>query len=301
MKKLFPILLAGLAFVVVLFFLLTVLRPAQTKPVVVAAKQITAGHIIAAEDLTTASIPANMIPTDAVTDPASIVGQTASIDRSTGDMIATSQLGEVVRLKPNERAVAIKVSDSAGLAGLLRPGDYVGVVAVIRSMNISSNGTFSKSTIEGLRVLYISPAFKALDPSEPAPTAEPVSGGTMGSSSVADERASEGTIVLAVPTAMQSIVYEFTGVDNLSPVTRTVSAIELLALLDQSDANLSLYLMPGEAQPFRTSGLWMPDLVVTPGLTPTPTATPFGYQGGSASTPTPMGTPMITVTPTPAP
>lgn len=296
MKKLFPVLLSLIAFIVVLMILLTVLKPPSTRTVVVAARSIAAGHILTAEDLTTAPMPADLVPLDAASDPAVITGQTVSIDRSRGDMILASHFGAVVRLQPDERAIAVTVSDASGLAGLLRPGDFVGVVAVIRAMGVSANGTYAKSTLENLRVLYISPAFKALDPSEPAPTPD-ASGGTAGSAAAAQERAREGTIVLAVPTALQSLVYEFKGLDTLEPVTRTVSAIELLALLDQSEAQLSLYLMPRDPRPFRTGGLWMPDLIITPGLTPTPSATPFGYQG-AALTPTLAATPAITATPT---
>ena len=91
-----------------------------------------------------------------------------------------------------------------------------------------------------------------------------------------ETREQEGTVLLAVPTDAQVLVYDFSA--QLSPNELVwVNAIELLVALDSSrEASLSLYMVPDGAQEFATSGLFLPDLVITPGPTPTPTETPFG-------------------------
>jgi hypothetical protein len=87
-----------------------------------------------------------------------------------------------------------------------------------------------------------------------------------------------------VPTDAQVLVYDFSTRLAQNKVI-WVNAIELLAALDSSgSASLSLYMVPDGAQAFDTSGLFLPDLVITPG--PTPTATEL-----------PMGAPVPTATP----
>jgi hypothetical protein len=84
--------------------------------------------------------------------------------------------------------------------------------------------------------------------------------------------------VLAVPTDLQTIFYDFSSSSNgLQSETQSVNALELLSALTITDsAKLSLYLMPGEnAAGFNSPGLWVPDLIK--GLeTATPTPTPTG-------------------------
>ena len=116
-------------------------------------------------------------------------------------------------------------------------------------------------------------------------------------------------MVLAVPVAMTALLYDFSMQDsNIPNAVRQINAIELLSALDHADnAFLSLYLMPEGAQEFSTSGLWMPDLVVTAGPTPTPTVTPYGYieptvappQDEATPEPEVTGTPGAQMTPTP--
>jgi len=275
-KKYLPYLLAVLVF----FAALALLRPPQQQPVVTAALDLPAGHILTEGDLALKPVPADLLPPEgAITDPAQAVGQALRVDRTAGDLILTAHLGEKpVTLQPDERAVAVQVSDSAGLAGIIRAGDRVGVTAVLTDGDYTVQGVFSKAAVENLRVLYIQPSFQAEDPAEAAGqiiTPDPQTG-----IAVQRQRSREGVVVLAVPIKAQAVVYDFqsSGIEATTAV-RLVNAVELLTALDQADnVKLSLYLMPDEAQPMNTSGLWLPELVIRQ-MTPTPTPTPVGFAG----------------------
>ncbi len=312
MKRFVPILIAGVVF----FIALMMMQPEPLVSLVAAAADLPAGHIIQASDLKTVEMPKSMAPAGAFNDPNAIIGQRLRLARTAGDLLFPSHLGgETIVLQPDERAIAIHVTDSGGLAGLLKPGDQVGVTAVLPDG--SGSGTFGKAVVGGLRVLYISPSFQAEDPpaepssTSPQSTEESSSSGAFSASGSGfqggTQRQETGTVVLAVPITARVIGYDFTafGVPN---DTRLIYAVDLLPALDQAgNAKLSLYLEPEQAQAFVSSGIYLPDLVRTPGPSPTPTETPFGPAAISgtpaAGTPAPATgiPPLPTVTPTPKP
>lgn len=271
MKKIIPAILALVAFVVVI----VILRPSPTLEVVVAARNLTSGHALESADVQLEQIPKELVPADAFYRLDSVVGKTLSMDRTQGDLILPAHLGEAITLKPDERAIAVKVVDATGLAGLLREGDLVGVTITLFVQGTGEMGAYSKVAIENLRVLYLSPEFRAADPMSTFSTPDPLS-----SSGVNSTRAREGAVVLAVPVTAQAVAYDLTSADpNGSVQTREINALELLSAVGNSDnAAVSLYLMPQNASAFTTSGLWLPDLIVR--STPTPTATPTGWTGG---------------------
>ena len=268
-KKLFPILAA----VAVFIFAFVLLQPAPSTEVAVAAYDLPAGRVLTSEDILLRALPADAVPPDVITDPASIIGQSIRIDRGQGDVLRESQLGEVIQLQANERAIAVQITDPSGLAGLLSPGMEVGIIATINEDGYEgASGTFTKATIEGVRVMYIDPRFAAKSPdvAQPEETPDAFSAGL-----ATEERAREGAVILAVPVEMQSLIYDYSTVHGISE-TRKVNTLELLAGLGTTDsATLTLYLMPnGDRKNFTSPGLWLPDLVRTPAPTPTPTITP---------------------------
>ena len=268
-KKIIPYVLA----IIVFFAAMVLLRPAPSKTVVVAAHDLRAGHTLVDSDLTVQAMPASSVASDALTDSKQAVGQTLKLDRGQGDILRSSNLGELISLQPDERAVAVKVTDTTGLVGLLVPGQKIGIVASVPVQSNTTQGTFSKATIEGLRVLYLDPRFAATDATsmQPASTSSSLVG-TTGGVGTTTERAQQGFVVLAVPTSLQTVVYDFSAANAVSE-SRSVNVLEMLAALDSTGgAEISLYLMPGEnAKQFSSPGLWLPDLVVTPQATPTAT------------------------------
>ncbi len=267
--KFLPIIIA----IVIFIGALVLLQPAPSTAVVVAAYDLPAGRIIADSDVTLRSLPADAIPPDALNDTTLVIGQPIRIDRGQGDVIRESQIGEVIQLQPNERAIAVQITDPSGLVGLLAPGMEVGVVATITEDSYDgSSGSFTKATIEGVRVIYLDPRFAAISPDVAVPeaTQDPLSSGVS-----TNDRAREGSVILAVPVEMQSLIYDYSTLHGVSE-TRKVNTLELLAGLGATDnATLTLYLMPnGDPLTFTSPGLWLPDLVRTPVPTATPTTVP---------------------------
>ena len=265
MKKFFPIILALVAFVVVWIFL----KPDPESSVAVAAKDLPVGHVLEAGDVTMRSFPKDILPLDAVTNSGALQGKILLIDRMEGDVFRSSQVvEELIALQPDERAIAVTVDNAAGLAGLLKYGDYVGVNAIISLPGSGEEGTYSKATIENLRILYLSPEFQAVNPNTPIQQVE------SGAASYR-ERERSGVAVLVVPISARTIIYDFSKVENsVSTKSKTVYVIELLSALEASqNAKLMLYLMPKNPQDMITSGLWLQDVVIF-SRTPTPTIDP---------------------------
>jgi len=263
------------------------LQPAPSTAVIVAAYDLPAGRIIADGDIVLRSLPADAVPPDALTDTTLVIGQSIRIDRGQGDVIRESQLGEVIQLQPNERAIAVQITDPSGMVGLLAPGMEVGVIATILEDSYDgSSGSFTKATIEGVRVIYLDPRFAAVSPDVAVP--EATSSALVAGVSTND-RAREGSVILAVPVEMQSLVYDYSTLHGVSE-TRKVNTLELLAGLGATDnATLTLYLMPnGDPLTFTSPGLWLPDLVRTPVPTATPTITPTLSAADIAASATPQ-------------
>mgnify|MGYP007118315766 CR=1 FL=1 len=114
-------------------------------------------------------LPANQQMTvEAVFEPAenAIAGDYIGTDvtgaRALGNGLnpGTSGVGSGVHVTNGAQSNRIG-TDGNGVSGLLTPGQLVGVIATIPQDNSDVSGTFSKSTIEGLRVLYIDPRFAA--------------------------------------------------------------------------------------------------------------------------------------------
>ncbi|HQF61604.1 MAG TPA: Flp pilus assembly protein CpaB [Anaerolineaceae bacterium] len=271
MKKLIPVLLAAAAFIAALILN----RPEKTVSVVTAAADLPAGRELVAADLALREIPAAQAPDGSLDDISQAVGLVLRMPRAAGDPILIAQLSEErIELEPGERALAIKVNDAGGLAGLIALGDRVGLTAVIRA----SEGTYSKYIGGGFRILYISPDFAA-DQAEPAAASTPAATG-FGStaSTTAAQRTDEGIVVIAVPAAAQVLLYDFAPFG--APVeSQMIFLLDLIPALDQSaDVELSLSLEGREARDAETSGVYLPALVVTPKPTPggytAPTAVP---------------------------
>lgn len=273
MKRYVPIVVAIVLFLVGLMLASGVTTP--TKAVVVAAQDLSAGHTITENDVTVVAV--TNPPVGAITDPDQVIGQTLAVPRMAGDVITAAALGGMPdlteRLKPDERLVAVKVSLSSGIAGLLRPGDRVGVTMVVNQ----GDQIYAKATVEDLRVVWVSPDFQPQLANQE--DALGVGGGI-----TLNTQAREGVVALAVPVEAMAVVYDFSEL-GLPPEIRRVNAVELLSALDQggTQVKLSLYLVPDDkAQPLASAGLVLPSLVVTPGPTPTP-----GAEEVTTATPTP--------------
>jgi len=281
--------------------LVAVLWPKETpkRTVVVASRDLGAGTALVASDLTTTTLEVAQAPADAVADPAKLAGQTLAVVRFTGEPVTPRHLGPAVTLAPDERGIAVKVQADTGLAGLLRPGMKVGIVATLAATAAAGREVYAKTTLEGLRVLYVSPDFQAR-PYTPATASATVSksgsSGALGmdsapatSSTGSSGAVREGVLVLAASTQAQPIRYQaitdtarlpitptLTGTVPLTatvpltvtpalkkaqePPVRWVVPVELLAALNAQGDSFTLVLLPAAPQAYTTVGLAIADL-----------------------------------------
>lgn len=123
---------------------------AATRPAVVAAAAIPSGTVIGAEDVRIVDVPETYLAEDAAADPASVIGKTATANIPANAQVAQSNLaGEgnasalAEAVEPGYVALSIAVNSETGVAGLVRQGDRVDVLA--------EGGTL----IDGARVLAL--------------------------------------------------------------------------------------------------------------------------------------------------
>ncbi len=115
--------------------------------VVVAARPIALGARLTDKDLTTKKVrKADALP-NAVADIKGATDQVISVQRMTGDQITKDMLGNQAvsaiasSLAADHRAVAVKVTRDSGLAGIVRPGDYVTLIGVIKPGQQTAHST----------------------------------------------------------------------------------------------------------------------------------------------------------------
>ena len=95
----------------------------------VAGRDMSMGHVIEEGDLASREVPNDMVPEDAVRDTTEVIGMTLYCGPIGGRHHPHVEYWHRTRWRwhADERAVAITVNNASGLAGLLRPGDYVGL------------------------------------------------------------------------------------------------------------------------------------------------------------------------------
>ncbi|MGV9412589.1 SAF domain-containing protein [Nocardia sp. NPDC003693] len=101
--------------------------------VVVAARELPPGHVLAATDIRRAPRDPAGLPAGAVRDPDAIVGSALGGGVTTGEILTDlrvigPRLAAVAARSPDARIVPIRLADN-GVAEVLRPGDRVDVVA----------------------------------------------------------------------------------------------------------------------------------------------------------------------------
>lgn len=280
------VLIAAVAGILTLVFLLS-LR-ADT-PVVVAAHPVAVGARLAEGDLQIKMVRRGDALPGALTRIEDAVGQVISTQRLPGDQITAGMLGSealsaiAAGLAPDHRAVAVKVTRSSGLAGILRPGDYVTLIAVVQPdaqfnpLSVMPLGTeasatstpvpvgstpaptpgygpivpqspFARLTASGLKVLLVPQTFRY---EEVTASGTDSQGFAMAQSSLAGQQ--ESVIVLDVPVTPITVE----GIDG----PMELSLPELIALLD-AHARVYLALEPSaEAAAVRGPGVAIEQIV----------------------------------------
>jgi Flp pilus assembly protein CpaB len=240
-------------------------------PVVVAAQPIAVGARLAEGDLQIKLVRRGDALPNALSRIEDAVGQVISTQRLPGDQVTADMLGNqaisaiAAGLAPDHRAVAVRVTRSSGLAGILRPGDYVSLIAVVQpdarlqvindlSLDGQPEGTataaplmttpaatpgygpiipespFARVTASGLRVLLVPQTFRY---EEVTTSGTDSQGFAMAQSSLAGQQ--DSVVVLDVPVTPVTV----DGIDG----PMTISLPELIALLD-THARVYLALEP---------------------------------------------------------
>lgn len=108
-------------------------------------------------------VPKSLVPSQSFFDTKEVLGRVASVNIPKGGPIVATGLapkgtpaGMAVRIRDGYRAVAVKVDEWAGVAGWIKPGSRVDVVAVMNGSSGSSREeTISKVILENVEVLAV--------------------------------------------------------------------------------------------------------------------------------------------------
>lgn len=272
--------LAVLAFTLTYSLLSGIVAPS---PVVVARVDLAAGTRLTMDVLEIRTLPRDAIPEGAYTTLEEAVDNVLTTARVSGDPItayvageSTASAGIPAQLAPDSVAISIHVDQATGLAGVLRPGQTVSVIAIIDPAQIQQNALQSITSI--VTAPQIETANGATPtPMPPTPTPQPPA-------SVTARIVISGLNVLVVPQSFRYEEAAATGSDTfltartttsmqedsvilleapLTPIEAApgllVSPAELLALLDQT-AVIHLVLEPANGLSIRIEAVPAVDL-----------------------------------------
>ncbi len=165
--KLIALAAAVLVAVLMFFFLHSLSESGGPKSeVLTAAVNIPANTEITAEMLAVSEIAKDAVHPDAISDIALVVGKVPSSDIISGEQILNSKLnapGEsgsnslAYAIEPGMRAITVAVGETSGLAGMLKPQDWIDIIAQFESTG--ANGlpatTYSTMVAENVKVLAV--------------------------------------------------------------------------------------------------------------------------------------------------
>lgn len=148
-------------------------EPVETVPVVVARMDVAVGSALQRQHLDTVDWPKRYRPDGAVTEPAKLRGRVLRRPVSAGEPVlepfllpagAEAGLGSVITSK--SRAVSVKVDDVIAVAGFVKPGARVDVLATLR--RIDRNGApHSKVILQDIPVLAVDQTMEEARNGEP--------------------------------------------------------------------------------------------------------------------------------------
>lgn len=126
-----PLTLVGLVLAACLVARQAAPDPPPARDVVVAARDLAAGHTLTADDLRLVRMPRTLAPAGTVAQPADVEGRQVVVDVPAGLPLVAGVLGGGrfgLEAPVGTVAVPIRLADAA-VAGLLRPGDRIDLVA----------------------------------------------------------------------------------------------------------------------------------------------------------------------------
>ena len=135
-----------------------------TRPLVVAAKNLSEGASIDRASLTVREWPVATIPAGAFSSPDSLIGRVTRVAVFEGEALVPGRLapsgtgpGIEVKITPGKRAMALRINDVAGVSNLIQPNSRVDVLVNIRDEK-KDGRLVSKLFMENMRVLSVGTA-----------------------------------------------------------------------------------------------------------------------------------------------
>ncbi|MDH6676270.1 Flp pilus assembly protein CpaB [Rhodococcus sp. LBL1] len=132
------------------------------EPVVVAARDLTPGHVVTADDVRTVARSRADLPDAAVADPGAVVGRTVSSPVRGGEILTDvrllgPRLAEAAAGSADARVVPVRLSD-AGLAKFIREGDRVDVLTVDAAHDAGTSRPATATVLaSGATVVLVTP------------------------------------------------------------------------------------------------------------------------------------------------
>jgi len=134
--------------------------------VVVAIEHLAHKDLLDEENVRVENWPANIIPEDAVRSIEEITDMAIMTRLSKGLPILKSDVKHKSKAKgidipPGAKVVAIKVSADDTIAGLLRPGDLVDVIGLLKKKDGRTTETVSRTFLKGIQVFSVNSSMRA--------------------------------------------------------------------------------------------------------------------------------------------
>jgi len=199
----------------------------QLRPVVVAAVDLVEGQQIAPADLRVVRLPAAAVAREAYHAPDSVSGRIARVPIFAGEAVVPGRLAPVgagagleVKIAAGRRAMAVKIDEVAGLAGLIQPNSRVDVLVTLRRDGVGESQE-AKLFMSNMRVLSMGSQL------ERGPDGRPVSATTAALEVTPEE--SERLAVAANQGKIQLVLRGFGDSDSV--ITRGASAQDLIRQL----------------------------------------------------------------------
>ena len=130
--------------------------------IVVAAVDLTEGHVLTATDVRLSDVPVATMPPAAFTIIDSVVGRVTRVPVFTTEALVPGRLAPVgsgagleVKITPGKRAMAVRIDDVVGLSGLIQPNSRVDVLVTTKEDANSGQKERAKLFMSNMRVLSV--------------------------------------------------------------------------------------------------------------------------------------------------
>ncbi len=140
--------------------------PDNLVPVLMASEKINKDSIINAKQLTLDYLPAQYVHPQALSDKKGAAGKIAIVEIMAGEQVLESRLLSesnrrqqlAYNIPEDCRAVSIAINNISGVAGYIKPGDYVDVVVTMDIADVGTNENskpYSILTLQKIKVLAV--------------------------------------------------------------------------------------------------------------------------------------------------